>query len=371
MPRTVQVHISVYISRLLHLCKLFHIPPSKRMIPLRVLLHGNRGSVVQSRPVRTPLFRSSHKNIPVPPVVKTIDRNCPQHLRRMRQMVRRSPVRNRIMIGKPAAEVMDISAPLGRIVKCIWRCKNIVIHQIRAMGYFHHQIPVIFVIDIAAHPGSLSLPVKPGSQCAVMDVIVMNLHIDGRVKLDPGDFMAVKLMFYRNIINLIPINLTEHTAQMAHDSVLPAVVNDIAPNDMGTDPLLSPSYIPGPEHRFHLILVARLSMVFRKFIIARASLFADADTAAFGIVDIIIFDDPALTPVRPQQPLLHGGGRRPGCGGMHHLKSPDCDVIQPCFLREKAGFPYIDFHLFLIWIRSLEIGIDRGGLPVCLTVPLV
>ena len=110
------------------------------------------------------------------------------------------------MIGKPAAEVMDISAALCRIVKGIGRCENVIVHQIWPVGDFHHQIPVIFVINIAAHPGSLGLPVKPGSQCAVMDIIVVNLHVDCRVQLDSCDFMAVKFMLYRNIVDFIPMN---------------------------------------------------------------------------------------------------------------------------------------------------------------------
>ena len=99
-------------------------------------------------------------------------------------------------------------------------------------------------------------------------------------------------------------------------------------------------------------------MVFREFIIACTALFSNADAAAFGIVDVIILYDPAFGPVLPQQPLLHGGGRRPGSGGMHHFEPTNGDVIQACLLREKAELPYIDLHLFRIGIGSLEIGVD-------------
>ncbi len=204
---------------------------------------------------------------------------------------------------------MYVGAALSDIVKIIFRSKNIVVHNIRAVCHLHHQIPVVAVIQVFAHPRPLRLPVKPCAKGAVVDIVVVNLYVDCSVELDSRDFIAEILMLHRNIINMVSVNLAEHAAHMTHNSVLPAVVNHIVADNMGADGFLTPSDMPRPENRLHLILIARLSPGSGTQVMSCRLLLADTDTAAFCVMDSIIFNYPALAPVCPQKPRLVGCGQ--------------------------------------------------------------
>ncbi len=132
-----------------------------------------------------------------------------------------------------------------------------------------------------------------------MDIIVVNLNVDCGMELDARDFIPEVLVLHRNIINMIAINFAEHTSHMTHDSVLSAVVNHIVAHNMGADGFLAPADMPRPENRFHLILIARLSMRSGTQVMPCGLLLADTDAAAFCVMDDIVFDYPALAPVRP------------------------------------------------------------------------
>ena len=95
------------------------------------------------------------------------------------------------------------------------------------MCHLDHQVAVIFVKQVFADPGSLHLPVQPDTQRAVVDVIMYYLYVYGSVELDPGNFISEEFMLYCNIINMIVIDFTEYTAQMAYDSVLAAVIDGV------------------------------------------------------------------------------------------------------------------------------------------------
>ena len=76
-----------------------------------------------------------------------------------------------------AAEIVHKGRSLGGIIKGVFGCKDVVVHQTGAVSYLDHKVSGIPIIDITANPCPLGLPVKPGSQQTVMDIIMMNLHI--------------------------------------------------------------------------------------------------------------------------------------------------------------------------------------------------
>ena len=98
---------------------------------------------------------------------------------------------------------------------------------------------------------------------------------------------------------------------------------------------------------------------------------ADADRAALRVVQVIVFDDPALAPVRAQHSGLVCGRRRPGAGGLRDLKPAHRDKVDVRLIRIEAAFAHVDFHGFRVGIRAVEVGVYRSGLEVHFGEPLV
>ena len=166
------------------------------------------------------------------------------------------------------------------------------------------KIPVIIREYIAADPCPLGLPVQPNSQRAVMDVVMVDLGIHRTVKFYAGDLMPVKLMLHGNIVDLIAVDLAKGTAHVPHNCILSAIVDHIVPNNMRSDLLLIPSCTDPTEHRFHLILIARCFSGFGKFVISCGDFLSQAYRTAFGMVNMVVLNDPALAPMAAQQPQL-------------------------------------------------------------------
>src|SRR5512133_2094279 len=106
--------------------------------------------------------------------------------------------------------------------------------------------------------------------------------------------------------------------------------------------LTVPADLPGGEHRLELILVARLVKSQRRIVVARGDLLADRDGRALRVVDGVVLDDPALGPVRPDQPGLVGGRRGPRGGGLSELKPAHGDVVEVALDRVEDRAPYVD-----------------------------
>ena len=157
----------------------------------------------------------------------------------MRKMVRRGTIQFIPVFHISQHQVVHICAALGSVLKAIGRGENIIVHQVGAMGDFHHQITDIICEQIAAHAGSLLLPIKPDCQRAVMNIVVMDLRIDRRMELNSCNLISEKFVLRSDPEDLISINLAEYAAQVSHNSVLPAVMDDIIAHDMGTDIVLS------------------------------------------------------------------------------------------------------------------------------------
>lgn len=85
----------------------------------------------------------------------------------------------------------------------------------------------------------------------------------------------------------------------------------------------------------------------------------------------IIFNNPALTPVCSQHSRLIGSRRRPGARRLSYLKAPDYNKICTGSFRIKAASAHTDLRQFLIWIQSLEIGINHGRTIFYFSEPLI
>ena len=257
------------------------------------------------------------------------------------------------------------------VINTVSGSKDIMIDQAWTVGDLDHEIPVIPVVKISADPCPLRLPVKPGSQTTVMDIVITYLNVNGRMKLDAGNLMTKILMFHRNIINMVMINPAEYTSHMSHDPVLSAVIDHIVTDDMGTDSLLTPAALERTKHCFHLILISRLPICPGTEIVSRAFFFPDTDSAAFRVMDDIILDHPSFRPVHTQKRGLICRGRCPGTGCLRHLKSAYRNIISSDPYRIEAASAYIYLNQLLIRIYSLEVGIDGCVLIVHLRIPLV
>src|SRR5215212_3402769 len=120
-----------------------------------------------------------------------------------------------------------------------------------------------------------------------------------------------------------------------------------------------PADLPGGEDRLELVLVARLVKSQRRVVVARGDFLADRDGRALRVMDDVVFDDPALGPVRPDQTRLVGCRRGPGSGGLGEFKPANGDVVEVVLDRIEHRAPYVDLDELLVRIRALEVGPDR------------
>ena len=198
-----------------------------------------------------------------------------------------------------------------------------------------------------------------------------NFHINGSMQLDSCYFITEIFMLDRDVINMVVRNLAENTAHMAYHTVLSAVMDHIVADDMGTDFFLAPANLKSAEHGFHLILIARLAVPSGTQVMAGGGFLADTDTAAFCIMDFIIFYNPAFAPMGSQKAGLIGGGRRPRTCGLGHFKTADGNIVHSRFFGIEAAFTHIDLRQLLIGIGPLEIGINNGVFFLHFCIPLV
>ena len=71
-----------------------------------------------------------------------------------------------------------------------------------------------------------------------------DLDINGSMQFDPRNLIAEVFVLYCDILNVVVGNGAEHAAHMPYDSILPAVIDGIIPDDMGAGGSLVPSNPP-------------------------------------------------------------------------------------------------------------------------------
>ena len=366
---SVEICVAINIRRLLDL-EIPLVVAFNRFNPLHVSgkIRGtavvNRSSVtklsVLDFGIKSVTLFLSDKNVSDPSVIIAINESCTQNLRGMRQMVWGRPVNHRVFVDESAPKIVDVGVSLRTVVQAIVRSKNIVVHKARSMRNLNHQIAAVFVIDVRAEPCSLCLPIKPSSKGTVVDIIVPDLHVDCRMELDSSNLIAEKFIACRNVENLVSVNLTEDASQMPDNSVLPAVIDFVPSHDMSADSFFAPTDVPGLKNSFHLILIARLQFTVGKIVVPGRNFFSQTDSAAFCVVDYVVFDNPTLAPVCSQKSVLHCRRWCPLTGCLSHFKSAYGDIVNAGFLRKKAAFTHVDFAKLFVRIMVLEIRINYG-----------
>ena len=187
-------------------------------------------------------------------------------------------------------------------------------------------------------------------------------HIDRCVHFNAADFRSGQILSVVNVVNMIFFNYGKNAAQVAHNSRLPAVV-DIAPAyDMGTDAFLRPPLGLRLTDTVPFRLGAVLIFQLRPFIIvAGLQIFTQGNTAAFGMGNIAVLNDPALRPVGTDHPLLISRRRSPLRRGFRHRKAGQRNIADSLRFGIKAVPPYIDFHTFPARVIFVEIGVKYGS----------
>src|SRR6188472_4591977 len=102
-------------------------------------------------------------------------------------------------------------------------------------------------------------------------------HVDRGVELDASDLVSVELSFEGDVVDVVVLDRGEHTAEVADDAVLAAVVDGVAADDVGADVLPVPADLAGGEHRLQLVLVSGLVPAYRRGVVAGGGFLADRD----------------------------------------------------------------------------------------------
>ena len=97
---------------------------------------------------------------------------------------------------------------------------------------------IVPVEQISADARSLRHPIEPYTAVRVMDVIVIDQHIDGGVDLDPGHFGAREKLADVDLVDLVAADRAEYRAQAADDARLLAVEDLVVADDVRADGFL-------------------------------------------------------------------------------------------------------------------------------------
>ena len=229
------------------------------------------------------------------------------------------------------------------------------------MTHFNHEVTDVIVEHIARDACALRLPIHPHAQRAVVDVIVGNDRIQCGMEFDASDLPSEEFTLQRNVMDMVMLDTAECAAHMSDDGILAALVDVVIAYDMTADQPLFPTDATGLEHSLQLVLVAGLAFGFRPLVVAGRDFLAQRHRREFGVMQYVVFDNPAIRPVRTDHAPLLRGRRRPITGGLRHFKTAHSDVVDMVAGREEARTTNADFHQFRIRIGTLEICPDRCG----------
>ena len=149
-------------------------------------------------------------------------------------------------------------------------------------------------------------------------------------------------------------NDAERGAQAADDARLFAMRDGVVPDDVMADVLPGPAGRHGAFDGFDIALGG-----IGRRVIPRVAMLAQGDARADGVADHVVLDDPALAPMRADQPDLLRRRRRPGRGGIAQGEAANGDVVPARLVRVKNGAANIDLHLLLVRVNILELRPDR------------
>ena len=232
----------------------------------------------------------------------------------------------------------------------------------------------VVVQQILGQACSLCLPVAPDAHRTMMNMISSHHNIDRCMHLDTGNLGSAKLLHIVDVVNVVVLNDTEHTAHPSDNTGLLTVMDVAAADDMASDVLLRPAVILAAAHSITLHL-GRAFYVFsgKVMVVLRIVIFSERNTAALAVADLTVLNNPSLRPVRTDHTVLISSRRRPCRCCLADIKSTERNVIYACFRRHKAVPAHVDFYFFLRRVFTLEVCVDDRliFLFVLLGIPFV
>ena len=169
---------------------------------------------------------------------------------------------------------------------------------------------------------ALRHPVKPKAAIGSIDVVVADFYIDCGMELDTGDFSAGKKLAHMNIVNGIAGDVAEDRAQAADDPCLFAVRDGVVAHNVTANRLPGPAELRSSFDGFDVALGG-----IRRSVVPLVAVFSQRYAAANRVADDIVFNDPALAPVRADNANLLGCRRRPRCCCLAKNESANGDVV--------------------------------------------
>ena len=121
----------------------------------------------------------------------------------VRLMVGGAAAEFRPAVDSPRHQFVRIGAALRPIPQVDGRQEQVVVHQERPVIHFDEQVVrAVVVTQVAGDAGSLGHPVHPQAAAGVVNAVIFNEHINGRVEFDASHFRAGELAFGPDVVDL-------------------------------------------------------------------------------------------------------------------------------------------------------------------------
>ena len=183
-------------------------------------------------------------------------------------MIRRGTVGDGMRLDGTANQIVDEGTTLRPVLEHHRRGENVIVHQIRPMTHFNHEVTDVIVEHIARDARALRLPIHPHAQRAVVDVVVGNDRIQCGMEFDASDLPSEEFTLQRNVMDMVMLDTAECAAHMSDDGILSTLVDVVVAYDMTADQPLFPADATGLEHGLQLVLVTGLALGFRPLVVA-------------------------------------------------------------------------------------------------------
>lgn len=263
-------------------------------------------------------------------------------------------------VGPEPEESNDHIVDKGRALRAVEHAtpgeKNVVVDQERPMVDLEEQVVErIVVAAIPGDAGALPHPIQPDAERGPEDVVLRDADIHGTVEFDAPLLGAVKELLPMDVVDGVSRNLAEGRAHAADDAGLFTVVDVIVQDKVAADGFFVPSAFECPADGVHITL-GRI----RGGVVKRIAVFAEGDSGAPAVVNLIVLDPPTATPVRAEQTDLLRSGRSPGCRGLAQDESTDGEIMNAGFGGVEHGGPGSHLDERLVGIDGAKSGCDGG-----------
>ena len=158
---------------------------------------------------------------------------------------------------------------------------------------------------------------------------------------------------------MIMDNIGKSAAHTSDDPGLPAVVNLIVAHNMPAYRFFAPTVMDIKTNSFRVRLCSSFGGVFAPRVVLFVRAFAQADTAALGIMDFTVFNNPSFAPVWAHCGGLKCGGRRPLRRHLTKCKTGYRNIIYPCFPWKKTERAHADLRQAIVRVAPWELCIKN------------